>query len=189
MSLYCERGERSLLAFRTIRAARLLELSVATVENILEHPDISERDRRYLRLWIQKAANGSLAVNIGIPIEFITHNYPSFTGVEESNLAYGYLNRLIVEIICRLGLDGWVVRPYCSETGCGMKRKVVEQIVDYLPEIMLCSWANHLILIRDAEKSPTIEKRRSTIKVRNFLSSARRTSIKRKHSHKRRYTR
>ena len=65
-----------------------------------------------------------------------------------------YLNRRMAEIICRLGFDGWVVKPYNEGKRTGLAQlsyykdsdKVKTRIVAYTPEIMLCRWKEILDL-------------------------------------------
>jgi hypothetical protein len=59
-----------------------------------------------------------------------------------------YLNRRMAAIVCRLGFDGWVVKPYDPEKRTGLVQisyymdggEVKTREVAYAPEIMLCKW-------------------------------------------------
>jgi hypothetical protein len=59
-----------------------------------------------------------------------------------------YLNRRMAEIVCRLGFDGWVVKPFDPKRRSGLIQishyidggALKTREVAYTPEIMLCKW-------------------------------------------------
>jgi hypothetical protein len=58
-----------------------------------------------------------------------------------------YLNRRMAEIICRLGFDGWVVKPYDIDRKTGLIQLSLtllasgeDPLIEYTPEVMLCGW-------------------------------------------------
>ena len=59
-----------------------------------------------------------------------------------------YLNRRMAEIVCRLGFDGWVVKPFDPKRRAGLIQISIyieggvlkTRKVPYTPEIMLCKW-------------------------------------------------
>lgn len=54
-----------------------------------------------------------------------------------------YLNRKIADIICSMGFDGWVVKPFNKTKREGLLQfSIVHGIVPYSPEILLCKWSD-----------------------------------------------
>lgn len=57
-----------------------------------------------------------------------------------------YLNRMIANIICFLGFDGWIVLPFNKESKQGLQQFTIMngELSDYPPEIMICNWDSKL---------------------------------------------
>jgi hypothetical protein len=65
-----------------------------------------------------------------------------------------YLNRRMANIICKLGFDGWIVKPFDIKKRTGLEqlsyyvdgKSLKTRIVPYAPEIMLCKWKDTMDL-------------------------------------------
>lgn len=69
------------------------------------------------------------------------------TGYMEGDTFPNYLNRRMAQMICHLGFDGWVVKPFNPEKKTGLKQwGVLSGVNDYPPEIMLCRWKSFMDL-------------------------------------------
>ena len=80
-----------------------------------------------------------------------------------------YLNRRMAAIVCKLGFDGWIVKPFDPKKRTGLEQisyykdgaKIKHRFVPYAPEIMLCHWKEIMDL-----KSLTAGGRRRTRKAK-----------------------
>jgi hypothetical protein len=107
-------GETTISAYRVKKSARLLHITLNSVGKIFDHPKITEDDIEVLSQWLL----------VGKMLPYL---YPSgFTETNLRNYQTGrttfpmYLNRRVAEIICKLGFDGWIVKPFNPEKRTGI---------------------------------------------------------------------
>jgi len=119
------------------RPITLFHMTLNTILDISVHPDLTKGDKEALRAYVGEG--------FVIPIKFLR---------KENIEKRLYLNRRIANMICRLGFDGWVVNPYDPDKKQGLVQFIIsrQDIAEYSPEIMLCTWTNFLERIKTGGK-------------------------------------
>lgn len=138
-NIYTRGDPTRLFAFRVKRAPKLIELSYKTLVNLMDDDRLTDEERAVLDQYLQIDGDIPYIVPVG------------FFKREDAEGEHAlYLNRRVLNLICRLGYDGWIVLPesviqrnldtaYYKETG-----KLRYRLNPYNPEIALCRWAEFL---------------------------------------------
>jgi hypothetical protein len=77
-----------------------------------------------------------------------------------------YLNRVIANMICSMGFNGWVVKPLDPAKREGLRQYSIlrREIVPYDPEILLCNWRRYLdVIVPGGKRSATKKRRRGRV--------------------------
>jgi len=138
-SIYTRGDPEKLFAFRVKRAPKLIELSYETLANLIDDPRLTEEEQAVLKQYLQ-VDDKTLYI---VPVSF----FKKEDAEGENKL---YLNRRVLNLICRLGYDGWVAMPdaliqrnldigYYKATGHMRYR-----LNPYNPEIAICHWTDFL---------------------------------------------
>ncbi len=117
-----------LTSYTVKRPIRLLHLNLNSAKDFYFHPRVSEEDRSYIRMWYKADIPAVVPV---LPL-----------GKPDAEGHMPYLNRRIAEIVCRMGLDGWIVLPWNPAKRRGLLDFSIlrKQTREYTPEVMLCRW-------------------------------------------------
>jgi hypothetical protein len=108
ITVYKRGNEANVSKYRTTRDVRLFVMTVKSLKTLFAlHPELTAEDKEYMRVYLlqtltekQKELLKQQSVeNAVMPI------YPTRD-------QHRYLNRAIAAIICRLGVDGWIVQSY-----------------------------------------------------------------------------
>ncbi len=144
ISVYKRGNEANVSKYKTTRDIRLFVMTVQALKTLLViHPELTAEDKEYLKLYLKEQAQNAV-----MPI------YPLKN-------QHGYLNRAIAAIICRLGVDGWIVQPY-KKGEAGMRNySLIRPIADYKPEFLVCKWTDCMERITTGGKT-----RKSTRRLR-----------------------
>ena len=139
-SIYTRGDPDRLFGFRVKKAPKLFLLSYSNLARLLEDDRLTAEELEILNQYLQ--VEEDLPPYI-VPISF----YKKADAEGENKL---YLNRRVINLICRLGYDGWVVMPesviqrnldarHYKETG-----QMRYTLNPYNPEVAVCSWNNFL---------------------------------------------
>ncbi len=144
ISVYKRGNEANVSKYKTTRDIRLFVMTVQALKTLLViHPELTAEDKEYLKLYLKEQSQNAV-----MPI------YPLKN-------QHGYLNRAIASIICRLGVDGWIVQPY-KKGEAGMRNySLIRPIADYKPEFLVCKWTDCMERITTGGKT-----RKSTRRLR-----------------------
>jgi hypothetical protein len=140
-TIYTRGNPDKLSGYTVIKQPTLFHLSYANLITLFdEDKRITEEERSALNIYVQVSEKAPPYI---IPVFFMK---PENAKTEHKL----YLNRRILNIICRLGYDGWVALPetllqrnmdaaHYKTTG-----EVRYKLNHYNPEIAICNWANFL---------------------------------------------
>lgn len=139
-SVYTRGAPEKLSSYKVIKSPKLFHLSY---ENLIalfsEDLDVDEVAALKMYLNVGETEDGKKFPYI-VPVGFLK-------GKENIN-AKLYLNRRILNIVCRLGYDGWIVLPNeIIQRNLTMNKNTGElnyTFNPYAPEIALCHWAEFL---------------------------------------------
>ncbi len=125
ITVYKRGKEENVSKYRTTRNVRLFVMTVPSLRLLSTfYPELTPEDKSYFKTYLQKHAENAV-----LPI-FPTRDQ------------HGYLNRAIAAILCRLGVDGWIVQPY-EKGKTGMRNySLMRPMADYKPEFMVCKWTD-----------------------------------------------
>lgn len=143
ITVYKRGKEENVSKYRTTRDLRLFQMNIQNLKTLfVVHPALTSEDKQFLKLYLSKQAEGAV-----LPI-FPTKDR--------------YLNRTIANIICRLGVDGWIVQPF-REGASGMLdySMVRRNIKPYTPEIMVCKWTDCMARISEGGKTRRTRRKRT----------------------------
>jgi hypothetical protein len=137
---YRRRGKGTLSSYVTTKEARLFDLNLNSLFEL--RPYITKAaDRTVFENYLIKVG-GQWAVN---PSFFTPRDLAEYQA--KKVVFPNYLNRRMAEIICRLGFDGWVVKPYDVDKKTGLIQLSLtllasgeDPLIEYTPEVMLCGW-------------------------------------------------
>ncbi len=123
---------KGLTSYTVNTPIRLLHLNLNSARDFYYHPKLTNDDRKYVQMWYRKEIPAVLPV---FPL-----------GKAGADGYTPYLNRRIAEIVCSIGLDGWIVMPWSMEKRRGLLdfSILTRQTRKYTPEIMLCSWTKFM---------------------------------------------
>lgn len=139
--------EETRSAYKSKREALLLDWNYNTLDLLAAHPALSEKDIDFLEQYYVpksgphtlKLPDGDMNIMINSPAPVVLPCVPFGTTKGGYTI---YLNRIMAKIVCKLGLDGWVVRPFDPAKKAGVLKWVIAEsaLSFYNPEIMLCKW-------------------------------------------------
>jgi len=137
--IYTRGDHTRLFAFRVKKAPKLIELSYATLVGLIQDDRLTDEERAVLDQYLQIEGDTPYIIPVGF-----------FKRTDAEGEHKLYLNRRVLNLICRLGYDGWIVLPdsliqrnldtaHYKETG-----QLRYRLNPYNPEIALCKWAEFL---------------------------------------------
>jgi hypothetical protein len=134
ITVYKRGDEKNVSKYRTTKAMRLFEMTIQNLKTLYAfHPSLTSEDKDFLKLYLSKQTEGAV-----LPI------YPTKDR---------YLNRTIANLVCRLGVDGWIVQPYQAGTSGMLDYSIVRRnIKPYTPEIMVCKWTDCMVRVTEGGK-------------------------------------
>ncbi len=140
---YLRNKPENLWTFRFVERPRLFELSYPNLIKLFdEDARLTDLERSALDAYLVVSETSMPYV---WPVTFLS------AADKAANL---YLNRRILNIVCRLGFDGWIVMPdslvqknidlaHFRET-----EEIRYALTVYEPEIALCEWTSFLELVK-----------------------------------------
>ena len=139
--IYTRGAPEKLSAYKFTKAPKLFNLCYENLGELLSDETLTEDEQSALEMYLNIGIDSEGAkFPYIIPVEFLK-------GKENLN-AKLYLNRRILNMICRMGYDGWLCLPGqiiqrnlvgVSENG---ERKY--NFNPYNPEIAICNWASFM---------------------------------------------
>lgn len=138
-SIYTRGDPKRLFAFRVKKTPKLIELSYETLVGLIQDERLTDEERAVLDQYLQIDGDIPYIIPVG------------FFKKEDADGEHKlYLNRRVLNLICRLGYDGWIVMPdsliqrnldtaHYKETG-----RIRYRLNLYNPELALCKWAEFL---------------------------------------------
>jgi DNA polymerase III epsilon subunit-like protein len=153
---FARNNPAAMSAYKTTRDAVLLNLTLDNLWMVAQSLDGD--DEELMAQYLHQEADGRYVVIPTLPI-----GYPGPSG------HIPYLNRKIADIVCSLGLDGWVAKRYNREKREGLRQMslLTGAVTEYPPEIMLCRWtdvAERVPVPVGGNRSRTYRRRRGTLK-------------------------
>jgi len=139
--IYTRGDSKKLSAYVIKRAPKLFVLSYKSILKLIEEAHLEDDERAALEQFFQ--VDLQQKIPFIVPVGFLKKE----DAMEEHPL---YLNRRILNIVCRLGYDGWIAMPdtliqrnmdtkYYQETG-----QLRFKLNPYNPEIAICNWATFM---------------------------------------------
>lgn len=123
-TIFTRGNSKYLYGFKVKKQPILFHLSYKNLINLKKDKRLREKELEALNKYLQYSF-----IN---PIDFLN--------LEDAPKLY--LNRLILNIVCRLGYDGWLVYPESLKQR--LYNGVNYKYSFYSPEITLCKWSNFL---------------------------------------------
>lgn len=144
VGIYAAKNEKNISKYRVTKTLKLLELNLNTVYALqmaliaYMPPEFLGKDEKkqslLKQLILMWSDPDSGIMKPSVPI-----------GPKRASGHIPYLNRLMADIVCRLGFDGWIVFPYDPAKRQGLTQmSIIHGEVAYPPEIMVCAWTDHM---------------------------------------------
>jgi hypothetical protein len=134
-------------SYTTTRPARLFDMNTESLKKI-QFLDITKEERNFFNRFFREIETEDGIISFIIPAQFYGSEEEKVAKLEqkkrgEKGVFFKTWNRHFAEIICRLGFDGWVVKPW-NEEGQGIQEySVLFNILKPMPpEIVICRWAD-----------------------------------------------
>ena len=143
-TIYTRKNATKMYSYKIIKSPRLFVLSFPSILELSKDERLTNEERAALDSYLSISADG---VPYIIPVSFLKKE--NMEG--EHKL---YLNRRIVNIICRLGYDGWIVFPDTliqrnMDTKHYMETQEVRYVLNpYNPEIVVCKWDEFVVPLK-----------------------------------------
>jgi len=140
-TIYTRKDPTKLYSYKIIKELRLFVLSFPSILELMEDERLTAEERAALDGYLNISDEG---VPYIIPVGFL--NKENVGGAHPL-----YLNRRIVNLICRLGYDGWIVFPDAliqrnMDTKYYMETQKVRYVLNpYNPEIVICKWDEFVV--------------------------------------------
>jgi hypothetical protein len=152
INIYARGNPDAFSHYEFTKEANLINLSYETLHKLMINPYLDGEEIEILNLYFDME-NGYVK-----PTNFRQIDKLKMIQAQKSKQPIPrikYLNRLVAEIVCKLGFDGWIVLPYSQEKRQGMFQYSVlqKQEMPYPPEIMLCKWDDFLEPIGSNKKT------------------------------------
>ncbi len=162
ISVYKRGNEANVSKYKTTRDIRLFVMTVQALKTLLViHPDLTPEDKEYLKLYMIIHPELTSKDNQYLKLYLKEQPQNAVMPIYPLKNQHGYLNRAIAAIICRLGVDGWIVQPY-KKGEAGMRNfSLIRPIADYKPEFLVCKWTDCMERITTGGKT-----RKSTRRLR-----------------------
>lgn len=150
-AIYTRGNPANLFAYKVHKSPNLFELSYFNLAKLYEEEErLTLEERQALDMYLQVADSETPYI---VPVAFLKKE--NLEG--EHKL---YLNRRIINIVCRLGYDGWIAMPesllqrnmdtqYYAQTG-----QVRFKLNLYNPEIALCKWDDFVEKLPSGANTP-----------------------------------
>jgi len=141
---YRRKQAGTLSSYVVTKEARLFDMNLNSLVKLDEYLTTDKENEIFGNYLVD--VGGHLAVN---PSYFTPDDLAEY---QTKKVAMpNYLNRRMAEIVCRLGFDGWVVKPYDFDRKTGLLQLSLmllaagkDPLIEYTPEIMLCNWKGHM---------------------------------------------
>ena len=139
--IYTRGDSKKLSAYVVKKQPKLFVLSYKNILKLIDETRLEEEEKAALEQFLQVDADRKIPFIV--PVGFLKKE----DAMGEHKL---YLNRRILNIVCRLGYDGWIAMPdtliqrnmdarHYKETG-----QLRFKLNPYNPEIAICIWATFL---------------------------------------------
>jgi len=152
-------GNAAISSYTVDKEAKLFDLTFNSLAALHNHPELTDEERELIEEWFK--------IDNSPPYLFVSSLRAEDVGKRGEYL--NYANRRAANLICRLGFDGWIVKPFDPKRRTGVLQISVarvisliqqlgeeiplleaiplmakhfpdEVIVGYPAEIMLCNW-------------------------------------------------
>jgi hypothetical protein len=162
ITVYKRGNEGNVSKYRTTRDVRLFVMTVKSLKTLFAfHPELTEEDKEYMKIYLLQTLPEKQK-------EYLKHQSVenAVMPIYPTGNQYKYLNRAIAAIICRLGVDGWIVQPY-EKGKTGMRNfSMIRPIGIYKPEFLICKWTDCMERITGGGKRGTRKTRKQNDKSR-----------------------
>ncbi len=134
-------GDAAYSSYKVTKPIRLLNWNFNSVRDLMVHHDLQDDEFELLQKYLNLE---DLYVN---PIQILSRKNITSTHVD-------YLNKKIARIVCRLGFDGWIVKPFAPEKREGLIQWVPSRKAraPYAAEMMMCKWSDFMERLPEAVK-------------------------------------
>ncbi len=142
-------GDAAYSSYKVTKPIRLLNWNFNSVRDLMFHHDLQDDEYELLKKYINF---DDFYVN---PIQILSRDNITGTHVD-------YLNKKIARIVCRLGFDGWIVKPFAPEKREGLVQWVPSRKAraPYAAEMMICKWSDFMERLPEAIKGGRRSRRR-----------------------------
>ena len=137
-------GDATVSTYTVTKEAKLFHMTLNSIIALFQNPALTKEEKELVAHWFQ------------LPEESPPYIFPAFTRPENLGGEFpNYANRRMAALLCRLGFDGWIVKPFNPEKKEGVLQVSVgkvKQIQDSIPQLKavpLMDLVHHM-----AEKAP-----------------------------------
>ena len=139
--IYTRGAPEKLSAYKFTKAPNLFNLCYENLVELLTDETLNEDEQAAIGMYLNMGVNSEgTEFPYIIPVEFLK-------GKENMN-AKLYLNRRILNMICRMGYDGWLCLPgqiiQRNLVGFSENGERQYKFNPYNPEIAVCNWATFM---------------------------------------------
>ncbi len=143
------KGDAAFSSYKVIKPLRLFDMNLNSLKDLIFHPDMSDDDKKLLMSYYQ--------VEKGFVLPTMITSKENIMGPHPD-----YMNRKVARMLCRLGFDGWIVKPFSIEKRQGLVQYVLsrKEKAPYMPEVMVCRWSEHMERLPEAVKGGRVRTRK-----------------------------
>jgi hypothetical protein len=140
--IYTRGAPEKLSSYVVKSTPNLFHLSYKNLVNLMDDPRLNADESAALDMYLAIGEDEE-----GEPFPYIIP--VAFLKGKENHAANLYLNRRILNLVCRLGFDGWIALPdeiiQRNMVGINAATKTIQYALNpYNPEIAICNWASFL---------------------------------------------
>jgi hypothetical protein len=136
----------TLSSYVVTKEARLFDMTIHSLSKLKKYLTTEKEHEVFDNYFVKVGKVPAVNPSYFTPDDLIEY--------QTKKVAYpNYLNRRMAEIICRIGFDGWVVKPITDDLETGLIQLSIARMMagvnplaEYTPEVMLCNWKEHMAL-------------------------------------------
>jgi hypothetical protein len=122
-----------LSTYKVLKDLRFIDWNYDNILKIKDHPKLTKKERRVFEYYFNKQTKFKEDKYVS-PLGFLNGSFLHGVSKYKTEERFNYINRLVINIICKLGYTGWIVKP-----GSLLQyHKDMNLVIEYDPEIVIC---------------------------------------------------